>query len=485
MQIPQTVKEVQRLAGRLVSLSWFIPRNILLVASAGNDGPTPGSVVNVAPWVFTIAASTIDRDFTSTLTIANGNNNQQITGASLFVNLPPNQAFSLILATDAKLSNATFRDAQLCRRGTLDPRKVHGKIVSCVREGKIKSVGEGQEALSAGAKGMILDNQQQSGNTLLAEPHQEHCLEAAIDQAIDDGVDIINLSAGGSYVVTPEGIFTDEVSIGAFHAIARNILLVASAGNDGPTPGSVVNVAPWVFTIAASTIDRDFSSTLTIVNGNNNQQITGASLFVNLPPNQAFSLILSIDAKLANATFKDAQLCRPGTLDPTKVNGKIVSCTREGKIKSVAEGQEALSAGARGMVLGNQNQNGRTLLAEPHVLSTVTRLAIYANTTPSAFHRTATDDPISSGATIKISGARTLLGRRPAPVMASFSSRGPNLIQPSILKVLHIIITINIGFVIYRPYICILRLAAITTSHQENTRKRKRGASKDETCARS
>ncbi|XP_020227492.1 subtilisin-like protease Glyma18g48580 [Cajanus cajan] len=257
---------------------------------------------------------------------------------------------------------------------------------------------------------------------------------AAIDQAIDDGVDIINLSAGGSYVVTPEGIFTDEVSIGAFHAIARNILLVASAGNDGPTPGSVVNVAPWVFTIAASTIDRDFSSTLTIVNGNNNQQITGASLFVNLPPNQAFSLILSIDAKLANATFKDAQLCRPGTLDPTKVNGKIVSCTREGKIKSVAEGQEALSAGARGMVLGNQNQNGRTLLAEPHVLSTVTRLAIYANTTPSAFHRTATDDPISSGATIKISGARTLLGRRPAPVMASFSSRGPNLIQPSILK---------------------------------------------------
>nr|KYP38136.1 Subtilisin-like protease [Cajanus cajan] len=94
---------------------------------------------------------------------------------------------------------------------------------------------------------------------------------AAIDQAIDDGVDIISLSAGGSYVVTPEGIFTDEVSIGAFHAIARNILLVASAGNDGPDLGTVVNVAPWVFTIAASTIDREFSSTLTI--GNNNQQI--------------------------------------------------------------------------------------------------------------------------------------------------------------------------------------------------------------------
>ncbi|KAH1199956.1 Subtilisin-like protease [Glycine max] len=95
---------------------------------------------------------------------------------------------------------------------------------------------------------------------------------AAIDQAIDDGVDVINVSFGVSYVVTAEGIFTDEISIGAFHAISKNILLVASAGNDGPTPGTVANVAPWVFTIAASTLDRDFSSNLTI----NNQLIEDA-----------------------------------------------------------------------------------------------------------------------------------------------------------------------------------------------------------------
>ncbi|RZB53193.1 Subtilisin-like protease [Glycine soja] len=95
---------------------------------------------------------------------------------------------------------------------------------------------------------------------------------AAIDQAIDDGVDVINVSFGVSYVVTAEGIFTDEISIGAFHAISKNILLVASAGNDGPTPGTVANVAPCVFTIAASTLDRDFSSNLTI----NNQLIEDA-----------------------------------------------------------------------------------------------------------------------------------------------------------------------------------------------------------------
>jgi len=42
---------------------------------------------------------------------------------------------------------------------------------------------------------------------------------------------------------------------------------------------------------------------------------------------------------------------------------------------------------------------------------------------------------LKSGATIRMSSARTLLGRKPAPVMASFSSRGPNKIQPAILKV--------------------------------------------------
>ncbi|AES80542.1 putative tripeptidyl-peptidase II [Medicago truncatula] len=267
---------------------------------------------------------------------------------------------------------------------------------------------------------------------------------AAIDQAISDGVDIISLSLAGHSLVYPEDIFTDEVSIGAFHALSRNILLVASAGNEGPTGGSVVNVAPWVFTIAASTLDRDFSSTITI----GNQTIRGASLFVNLPPNQAFPLIVSTDGKLANATNHDAQFCKPGTLDPSKVKGKIVECIREGNIKSVAEGQEALSAGAKGMLLSNQPKQGKTTLAEPHTLSCV-EVPHHAPKPPKpkksaeqeragshapAFDITSMDSKLKAGTTIKFSGAKTLYGRKPAPVMASFSSRGPNKIQPSILK---------------------------------------------------
>ncbi|KEH42634.1 NAD-dependent aldehyde dehydrogenase family protein [Medicago truncatula] len=51
---------------------------------------------------------------------------------------------------------------------------------------------------------------------------------------------------------------------------------------------------------------------------------------------------------------------------------KFNSFKSEWKIKSIAEGQEALSAGAKGVILGNQPEiNGKTLLSEPHVLSTI------------------------------------------------------------------------------------------------------------------
>lgn len=90
---------------------------------------------------------------------------------------------------------------------------------------------------------------------------------AAFDQAIYDGVDVISTSLGGSspYI---EALFTDGISIGSFHAVAKNIVIVCSAGNDGPSPRSVTNVAPWSFTVAASTTDREFVSHISIGNKN-------------------------------------------------------------------------------------------------------------------------------------------------------------------------------------------------------------------------
>ena len=87
------------------------------------------------------------------------------------------------------------------------------------------------------------------------------CIDAdvlsAMDDAIDDGVDIMSLSFGPSPPL--RDYFMDPVSIGSFHAFQKGIFVSASAGN-GHFPGSVANVAPWIMTVAASSMDRVLQS---------------------------------------------------------------------------------------------------------------------------------------------------------------------------------------------------------------------------------
>lgn len=85
---------------------------------------------------------------------------------------------------------------------------------------------------------------------------------AAIEDAISDGVDVLSLSLGGA-----SNDFTDDVTaIGAFHAVQNGIVVVCSAGNSGPAPGTVENVAPWILTVGASTINREFTSYVALGN---------------------------------------------------------------------------------------------------------------------------------------------------------------------------------------------------------------------------
>jgi subtilisin family serine protease len=76
-------------------------------------------------------------------------------------------------------------------------------------------------------------------------------LARAIDDAVADGVDIINYSVGSS----TEFELTAPDDIALLNAFQAGILSVVAAGNDGPSlakVGSPAN-APWVLTVAAST----------------------------------------------------------------------------------------------------------------------------------------------------------------------------------------------------------------------------------------
>ena len=75
-------------------------------------------------------------------------------------------------------------------------------------------------------------------------------------------------------------------------------------------------------------------------------------------------------------------LCKPDSLDPKKVKGKILVCLR-GETARVNKGVQAAMAGAAGMILCNDEANANDVVADLHLVpaSHVTYtdgLAIYA-----------------------------------------------------------------------------------------------------------
>ncbi|KAH0973955.1 hypothetical protein GBA52_015854 [Prunus armeniaca] len=86
---------------------------------------------------------------------------------------------------------------------------------------------------------------------------------AALDTAVEDGVDVLSLSLGGASVP----FYADGIAIGAFGAIQKGIFVSCSAGNSGPFYASLANEAPWILTVGASTIDRSIKATALLGNG--------------------------------------------------------------------------------------------------------------------------------------------------------------------------------------------------------------------------
>jgi len=86
----------------------------------------------------------------------------------------------------------------------------------------------------------------------------------AIDDAIGDGVDVLSISIGFPEALSYE---EDGIAMGAFHAVRKNIVVVCSAGNRGPSPQTLSNPAPWILTVGASTLDRSFVAPVELRNG--------------------------------------------------------------------------------------------------------------------------------------------------------------------------------------------------------------------------
>ncbi|KAI5079116.1 hypothetical protein GOP47_0006787, partial [Adiantum capillus-veneris] len=249
---------------------------------------------------------------------------------------------------------------------------------------------------------------------------------AGFDAAILDGVDVISVSIGGT-IAHP--FYKDAIAIGAFSAMAKGIITSCSAGNAGPTLGSTTSVAPWIFSIAASSVDREFPAPVILGNG---KQYKGMSFWhtkVKDDPHEQLRLVYAGDVVVPGGNASLARECMSSdVLSSDAIKGKIVLCVDHDGKNEEAKGFAVFKAGGIGMILGNGVSKGEDLTSLSHHILPAT-LVGHSSVKEILQYIKSTNNP-----TAHVQFLGTKLGIRPAPMMAAFSSRGPNLIAPDILK---------------------------------------------------
>ena len=260
---------------------------------------------------------------------------------------------------------------------------------------------------------------------------------AAIDQAVEDGVDAINYSISGT-----TSNFTNSVEVSFLFAAAAGVYVSASAGNSGPTAATVAHPSPWVTTTAAGTHNRDGKGTVTINGKTYNGATASAAPITGTLIDSTAAALPGADANLVALCYSDsddsADVEKP-VLDPAKIAGKIVVCDRGGNgrtDKSLA----VKEAGGIGMILVNTSPN--SINADLHLVPTIHLSGDCVTSGDPAVTTCPQRDEIkaaaAAGKTAAISNG-TIVYDAAAPFTASFSSRGPinagggDILKPDIM----------------------------------------------------
>lgn len=189
------------------------------------------------------------------------------------------------------------------------------------------------------------------------DPAHDGCstadLVSAVDAAVDDGVDVLNLSVSG-------GDGYDVLERALLGAAESDVVVVAAAGF-GPT---TAHPAPWVTTVGASSGEAHVGA---VRLGSDGPRLEGAMLATR--DTDRLRVVLGRDAAAPGSSRSDARLCRPGSLDDREVAGAIVVCER-GEIGRVDKSAAVELAEGAGMVL--LNLEGRDdVSADLHSVPTV------------------------------------------------------------------------------------------------------------------
>ncbi|KAJ4799957.1 Subtilisin-like serine protease [Rhynchospora pubera] len=238
----------------------------------------------------------------------------------------------------------------------------------------------------------------------------------AIEEAVRDGCDVLSISLGG--YSTP--FYDDPISIGGFTASLKGVFVSTAAGNEGPLPFTLSNDAPWLLTVAASTINRRFVSTVKLGNG---LQLDGESVYqpdINIWMPKMFPLVYLGKAR----DIKSGQCLK---LDRKQVNGKIVICDRGGSDR-IQKGLQVSDAGGVGMILVNYKEDGYDTIQDKYEVLPASNINYFDGEKLKKYIRS-TNNPV---ATLIFKGV--VMDNIRSPSIANFSSRGPSKQNSFILK---------------------------------------------------
>jgi len=182
------------------------------------------------------------------------------------------------------------------------------------------------------------------GNTLGAVP-------AAVNQAVLDGVDVLNNSWGGYHAESP---WTSAVGNAFLLAREAGIVVISSAGNAGPrraTVQALPSSLPWNTTVAANRNDRFVRTRLSDIRGSGvptPYTIDGDGLAAGSADAE-----LVLGSEFGDAANQCASVTQAGTVNPFapgSLTGRIVVCDT-GNVPFAEKIAHAQAAGATGIVL--------------------------------------------------------------------------------------------------------------------------------------
>ncbi|KAI5013910.1 hypothetical protein ZWY2020_055300 [Hordeum vulgare] len=260
---------------------------------------------------------------------------------------------------------------------------------------------------------------------------------AAVDQAVEDGVDVISLSIAPSSVSPGPAAFLNLLETQLLLATKAGVSVVQAVGNGGPDASSVVSFSPWITSVAASTTDRKYNKTIVAGNG---QSFSCGGLSPPTPGETMYPLALADDVSAANWTDGSNGCQDPKVFIRSLVQGKVIVCmivssnyyegnSIEGIIGTIQK------IGAAGVVIIDRYSGDVDYEYQP-IFPTVVPSAMVVdgvdvmNLMEYYENNTARDGDgtvITFGATVRILEGRRASYSGERPEVADYSSRGPNI----------------------------------------------------------